>query len=407
MGTIFSIILAAATVLLSRMQGDGQPLPLPPAFGYFAFALAITLFLILAAAFASLQKAEQNLTPRILELFQKDHRISWIARGIILLTLLMLFLSYYPVPWPLPLSPLAAGIILLGITFDLLHGLVNKILNYLNPYPVAKMFTKVAEKSIHENREIDLCESLESLSEISLKSVSRSGSSLCNQCLDEMREIMRLFLDSTKTIANAGPDEQAQSRGITDKVSYTLFFFFDRLDMIYQKAISMGLTQICSSIVTLLGKVCIYAAQCDLSLVGYVVDNIGKFCIMAEKKKLPEISLRGTCTLTEASKTIVKEIPLAYMDLKDPFFSIINQLNEIGKEAFRQNKQSSIALLSAPFQDLKMLFQSPKVADHPDTPAILAEIERVMAEWTTLETVLRTIPPMMTTSVLEDKESGA
>lgn len=406
MGTIFSIILAALTLLLSQTQGGQEPHPLPPAFGYFAFALAITLLLVMAAAFASLQKAEQNLTPRILELFQKDHGVSWIARGIIILTLLMLFLSYYPLPWPMPISPLACGLILLGITFDLLHGLVNKILNYLNPYPVAKMFTKVAEKSIHANREIDLCESLESLSEIGLKSVSRSSSSLCNQCLDEMREIMRVFLDATKSIATVGPDEQAKARGITDKVSYTLFFFFDRLDMIYQKAISMGLTQICSSIVTLLGKICIYAAQCDLSLVGYVVDYIGKFCMLAEKKKLPEISLKGTCTLTEASKTIINEIPLTYMDLKDPFFSIIMQLNEIGKEAFRQNKQSSIALLSAPFQDLKILFQSPKVAEHPDTPVILAEIERVMAEWTTLETVLRTIPPMMTPPIFEDSKES-
>lgn len=394
MGTVFSIIIAALIMLLPQALGGQVSVPLPPAFGYFAVALAITQIFIMAAAFCPLQRAEQHITPRILELFHRDHWISWINYGIILLTLSMLVILFYPLPLPLP--PLVCGLILLGITLDLLYWLVRKIFNYLNPFPVAKMFTKEAEKSILQNREIDLCDSLESLSEISLKSVSRSSSSLCNQCLDEMREIMRLFLDSTKSLASVGPDVQAQAQGITDKVSYTLFFFFDRLDMIYKKATSLGLSQICSSIVTLLGKVSIYAARCDLSLVGYVVDYIGKFSIAAEKNKSPEIALKGTCTLVEASKTIINEINLTYMDLKDPFFSIINQLNEIGKEAFRQNKQSSIALLTVPFQDLKALFQSPKVADHPDTPTIMADIDRVMAEWTTLETVIRTIPPMMT-----------
>lgn len=399
MGTIFSIIIAALFLLLPQAEGGQELHLLPPIFGLFAFALVITQILVMAAAFIPMQKAEQHLTPRVLELFHKDHWIIWIQRGLILLTLLMLLLLFYPLPLPLP--PLVCGLILLGISLDLMHCLIKRIFNYLNPYPVAKMFTKTAEKSILDNREIDLCDSLESLSEISLKSVSRSSSSLCSQCLDEMREIMRLFLDAAKSLATVGPDEQAQSRGITDKVSYTLFFFFDRLDMIYKKATSMGLTQICSSIITLLGKVCIYAARCDLSLVGYVVDHIGKFSIAAEKNKTPEIALKGTCTLVEVSKTIINEINLNYMDLKDPFFSIITELNEIGKESFRQNKQNSIALLTVPFQDLKALFQSPKVTDHPDTPAILAEIDRVMAEWTTLETVMRTIPPIVTENSIE------
>lgn len=404
MGTLFSIIIAAVIMLIPHAQ-NGQSAPIPLIFGVFSLVFLVIQFFILGSAFLPMQKAEQHLTPRILDLFHKDHLISWINYGIIFLTLLMLVMIFYPIPFPFP--PLIAGIVILGMTFDLLYLLVRKIFNYLNPYPLSQMFTKAADKSILQNREIDLCESLESLSEISLKSVSRSSSSLCNHCLDEMREIMRLFLDSMKSIVTGAPDTQAQSRGITDKVSFTLFFFFDRIEMIYQKALSLGLTQICSSIVTLLGKVCFYAANCDLSLVGYVVDYIGKFSISAIKHKVPDIGLKGTCTLIESSKKIINEVNLNYMDLKDPFFSVINQLNEIGRESFRQNKQTSITLLSVPFQDLKVLFQSPKVANHMDAPAILAEIDRVMAEWSTLETVMRTIPPIVTEDSLGgNKESN-
>lgn len=400
MGTIISLIIAAVIMFLFPPQGIQESATLPPIFGYFALALFLAQVFVTAFAFLPLQRAEQHLTPRILELFQKDRRIARITLGITLLTMLMLFFSYYP--FQLPLPSLICGLILTGVALDLLHSLIKKILNYLNPYPVARMFTEAARNSILQSREIDLCDSLESLSEIGLKSVSRSSSSLCSECLDEMREIMRLFLGSTKSIATGGPDKQAEDKGITDKVSYTLFFFFDRLELIYQKAASIGLTQICSSIITLLGKVCIYAARCDLSLVGYVVDYIGKFSILAEKNKKPDIALKGTCTLIEISRMIIDEISLTYMDLKDPFFAIIHQLDEIGKEAFRQNKQSVIPLLTAPFQDLKRLFQSPKVGDHPDTPVILAEIDRVSAEWSTLETVMRTLPPLMTESSIKD-----
>ena len=152
----------------------------------------------------------------------------------------------------------------------------------------------------------------------------------------------------------------------------------------------------------LLGKVSLYAARCDLSLVSYGIRFIGKFSKNAEEKGFSDISLKGTCTLLEVSKTIVNEIPLAYMDLKDPFFSTVAQLDDIAKEAFRKNKDIPIKILIEPFHDLEKLFQSPKVATHPDTPIVIKEIQRVTTEWETLDAVMRTFPPM----ILEDTAEG-
>ena len=245
-------------------------------------------------------------------------------------------------------------------------------------------------------RETDLCDSLESLSETSLKSLDRSSASLCTQGLDEMREIMRMFLAGSKSIALSGTDTQAKDSGITDKISYTLFYFFNRIEIIFQKALGLNFPQVCSSIITILGKVVLYAAKCDLSLAGYPIHFIGQFSKLAEQKGNSELALKGSCTLVEVARQIIEDVDLKYMDLKDPFFTLITQLDEIAKETFKYNQESNITFLSAPFYDLKKLFQSPKVASHPDTPIILGDIDRVIAEWNTLDVVLHTVPPAIT-----------
>lgn len=398
MGTFFAILIVIVTSLISYIHYGSWELPwdfptYPIFFGTLFFLVVICELGILTISALSLQKAEQNLTPRILNLFQEDSQIAWIHRGLLFITLSLIALLFYP--RPLPVSPFVFALVGFGISFDLLHHLIHRIYTYLNPYKISNIFTNAAEKSIFQNRETDLCDSLDSLSEISLKALTLSSPSLCNQTLDEMREILRVFLNESKSIAVSGQDVQAQARGITDKVSYTLFYFLDRLEIIYKKALESGFTHVCSFIIMLLGKICLYAARCDLSLVSPSIRFIGKFSKEAEEKGFPDISLKGTCTLLEVSKTIVNEIPLTYMDLKDPFLSVIAQLDEMAKTAFRKNKDIPIQILIEPFKDLNNLFQSPKVATHPDTHLVTKEIERVISEWETLDSVMRTFPPKM------------
>lgn len=403
MGTLTGIILAliaSAITYLHREPLNYAALPLT--LGFFFFVLVLCHIYILASAFLPLQRAELDLTPRVFELFRKDRTIKWIHRGIIALALIMLFLLFAPIT--LPFNPFILAIVILGVTFDLIHYLINRIFKYLNPYKVAEMFTASAKESILKMRETDLCDYLEALSETSLKSLERSSASLCNQSLDEMREIMRLFLDGSKSIALSGTDSQANASGITDRISYTLFYFFNRIEIIYQKALDLNFSHVCSSMITLLGKIVLYAAKCDLSLAAYPIHMIGKLCKHAEQKGESEIALKGSCTLVEVAKKIIEEVDLKYMDLKDPFFTLITQLDEIGKEAFKQHRESNITFLTAPFYDLKNLLQSPNVSSHPDAPVITADIDRVIAEWNTLDVVLHTIPPAITEGILPETE---
>lgn len=406
-GTILSIIIAIAIYFIAPIK---EHAPLLNVMAPFLLATPL-LFLFLqvmtlAMAFAPLQKAEQNLTPRILELFKKDSPLKLINAGLVLFTLFSFFIAldalYLDI---LPKNILILiWIVTLGVGIDLIHKHISRIFSYLNPFSVVKLFTHAGRVSISQDRELDLCDSIESLSEVGVKSLHRSSTSLCNNTIDEMREIIRIFLTSSASIAHETQDKQSKEMGITDKVSYTLFYFFGRIELLFQKALEQNLETVCSNIISTLGKVILYAAKYDLSLVSFPVHQLGKFTRKAQDQKMPDMGLKGTCTLLEIAKAIVNEIDLTYMELQDPFFSIITQLDEIAKETFRLDKSSNIKLLTQPFRDLKDLFLSEKLQQHQDSAVIIGDIDRVMAEWDALEMVLRTIPPIP--NIPEEQTSG-
>lgn len=396
-GTSIAFIIALIGVLIPAFFGSVsennsliRQLLLIPLFSVFVQMIFFGFTL------SPFQKVEKNFSPRILELFKQDHWMTLINGGLIFVALLSILCSFnIEVLQRLhPLTPLIALLFLVGISFDLLHFLFKRVLGYLNPFAAAKMLTKAAEKSIELDRGGDLCNWTEALSEVAVKSLHLSSSSLCTQAVDEIREVLSLFLQASKSLAHENVDKQSQELGIKDKVSYTLFFFLDRMEMIYKKALELKIEPVCSTIVTTLGKMTIDAAKCDLSLTSAPVHSIGKFCCQAEKSGLPDVALKGSCTLFEVARTIVNEIDLTYLELQEPFHSIILQLDEIAKETFRQDKNSNIKFLTQSLQDLKSLFQSEKMSAHQDTSAIMDDLNRCLAEWETLEVIMRTIPPI-------------
>jgi len=400
--TLIAIVVAALTVLFSLNENFKEDPLTTNTLTIVPILLLFSLVFIWSMAFYTFQRAEQNLTPRVLQLVKQDRRLKFYAAGIIFASLLAFFINLNPtvlehftyiphfttVPW------IALWLILIGIAFDFTYLTIKRIYDYISPFSVLTFFTQAAKQSVSNDREIDLCNWIESLSEISVKSLNRFSSSLCVQSVNEMRDVLRMFLDSSKSIAHETQDKQSLSEGITDKVSYTLFYFLDRFSLIYHKALEKQVEPVCSSIVTTLGKVVVDAANCDLSLVSHPVRFIGEFCRDAEEQKMKEVPIKGSITLVEASRAIINSVDYTYQDLIDPFTSVITQLNETAKESFRLNKNQNIKMLIQPLVDLRTIFQSEKLASHRDTPAIQAGINNVLAEWETLETVLRTMPPI-------------
>ena len=90
----------------------------------------------------------------------------------------------------------------------------------------------------------------------------------------------------------------------------------------------------------------------------------------------------------------MNDIDIKYLEIRDPYLSIINGLEVLAKGTFKRDKTTNIAILMQPFKDLKVLFQSEKAKEHQDTPVIMQNIDRVLGEFEALQMVMNTIPPI-------------
>lgn len=396
-GVILSIIFA---VFVLFNHSPVETVPNNHFIGAIITAIAIIVFFLYCMTilwcFSPLQKIEQNSTPRLFSLLKKD---KYILGAYFWITFFLLFSFTLTVDAMLfsnlqKNTLLALWIVGLGITIDVYHVLFKRLMSYLNPFDNVQLFTQMAFESIQNDKEIDLIESIDSLTEISIKSLNKLGPSLCSQSLQEMQSIVKQFLSASKSIGHIEADAASKQLGINDRISYTLFYVLDKVALINDEAVQKRFEQVSTTAITVLGKIAINCAKLDLTLVSSPVHFITRCAKVAMNKGMNEIGVKTTITLIEVSKAIIEEVDYTYGDLKDPFFSITNAMEEIAKDTFLRDKSINLKLIIQPFVDLKNLFKNPKVANHQDTPIILQNIDRVLNEYASLELVMRTIPPI-------------
>ena len=97
--------------------------------------------------------------------------------------------------------------------------------------------------------------------------------------------------------------------------------------------------------------------------------------------------------LLEVAKKILTEVNITYLEIRDTFFTLISQLEDISKETFRQNRDID-AGLEYPLLELRALFEPRRWPKHGDTLVILKTLGRVTGEFDALGMVLRTVPPI-------------
>jgi len=394
-GTIFSIFIAGFVWLHLHSQEISANIN---GIGFLMIAVAIPFLFVIPLgtvfAWGPLQRAEQNSTPRLLDMFRKDGHIRLATIWLIIFPLATFALAIDIISIHILSSTLvfAIWLVALGVSIDASYHFILRVMSYLNPLDVVKMFTQRAKECVQNEREIDLCDWIDAISEVALKAIQRHSMSITQLALSEEQQIARLFLEASKSISHHEQDKQTKEFGITDKVSYTMFFLYQRLDSVFESALKNKLETTCSYLFTILGKIAIDAAKYDVSMASPPLRFLGKFAKKAQDEGFEEATLTASCVLLEVAKVLVNEIDISYFDIKDPFLSIINGLELITKDAFRRDKTTDISLLKQPFQDLKVLFESEKVKQHQDTPVIVQNIDRVLGEFEALQMVMNTLP---------------
>lgn len=399
LGTLLTVIVAIILYTTGAIQQITLDSPL-----FASIIVGIPLIMLFFSSLGwiyswlPLQQAEQHLTSRVLDLFSKDTSLRF-TRGFFILFLLLSFLISLDIWFShlfIPTILLLVWFVLLGMSIDVLNYQFRRITSYIDPFRMVGIFTRQAQVSIQNDNDRELCDGIDALAEVGVRAAERTNISLANNVCNELQRIGRIFFESSKSIGHAETDVKVP--GGADEVSYTLIFLMQRLEMINNKAAENRLETVCSNISTTIGKIILAAAKCDISLISYPIRCLGKFAIFAESKGLLDVGTRATLTLLAVAKGVVSENDVTYAELQEPFVSLVVQMQEIAKEMFRRDKTISIKLLMQPFRDLKDLFMSEKMANHPDTPAILRSIDGAITEFETLESVMKTLPSIPITA---------
>lgn len=343
-----------------------------------------------------LQRAEHHTTPRLLEMFKKDPRLGFIHLGLTVLPLTAIAIGLDVTILHVISSAYLVGFwfLLVGVCVDLLIEFLRRILGYLNPFAATKLFREAAVRSIQNNKENDLYDWIDALSEVGNRALDQGGSSLCIEATNELSETLKVFLATSKGIGHIDQEQLSSPSAIDDKITFTLFYLFQRLEVIFNHALEKKSEPACSNVLSVLGKLTIESAKYDMSLASFPLQYIGKLSLQAHQQKLQDIGLKATCLYIEVAKALLTEVNISYQELQEPFFIMIHHMDALAKESFKQNKEIPIRALTQPFYDLKALFSEAPASTHQDAPVIIADIDRVIAEFDALELVLRTIPPL-------------
>ena len=121
-----------------------------------------------------LQEAIGYSTPRLIELFSRDRRIFFSNVIVLLFSMVCFFYAFEPTFFHSISSSFLFGIwlILLGITLDFLLISMMRTVRYFNPFALSKIFVEEAKKSIAEEKDTELCDWIDSLTEIAGKAIN-------------------------------------------------------------------------------------------------------------------------------------------------------------------------------------------------------------------------------------------
>lgn len=390
--TLFSVFIAGILVIFPTIFNISNNLMfaavLMAGVGTVMWALTSlirTLFLI--------PLRSQTSSSRTIEFFRKDSLTTvrdWFLFFFGFLSYVFaIYLIYADLPFKIEVF--ALWIILLGLAIDFTRENNGRAIKFLDPFHFITILQDKAKYAIQQDNNELLWTAMDDLAEVALNGIEHEKMGVTLAALNGVEPTLKLFFSSSKSVGRLNEGTTNEKTG-KDETQYTLFYQLQRLQYLYERALQKRLEPILSRIIVIFGKIIVASAELDLSLIPIPVNFIGKFGLRALQSNMDELALLASGTLIEVSKTIISTVDLTYIELVEPFQSVINSLDMIAKATFKKDKNINIKMLIQPLQELKALFGIEKIANHRDTPAVVQNIDRVLAEYEALEQVMRSIP---------------
>ncbi len=350
------------------------------------FPLAV-FYLMSSLLTGALQRSEKTSSPRAIELVTQNSWMKGINYAIFILPIITIALagnygSFNALAFCL-------WLVVFGISLDLLFAAKKIFWGSINPFSYVAAVQKQAKSALHHNRQTEIPQWIDALAEQANKSLAAGAVALGAESLNGLQGIISSFCDSSKgRLLNKGSGDEALA-----EISYTISFFCQRVEAIFQKALEKHSEPMASQAIVLLGKTAIFAAKCDPGMALEPLHLLGKLALDAQSKGYEEIAIKSAITLQQVGMAFTSDINLFSLPLQEIFLSIIKSMEALSKNTFKKDKNTSLELLSTPFRQLKGQFiKEEQIVQHPDASVILQELDRVIGEFEALGLILTNMP---------------
>lgn len=366
----------------------------------FAIFFPLSALLSYTLILPPLQRGEQNVTPRLIELLSRDSKLIYGMRFLLLLPIALIGVLLLPVK-----ESFLFAVVLIGLGLDLLYLHSCRLTTYLNPFRMVDFLVGAGERFISQSRDAELCELIESTTEVAIKSVDRHQSALANRAIDGLEKMGGKFLTQKKNFAHPPQNVELQLQGIKDTLSYVILFLLEHLEEIQERALDEKLSLIASHVVTTFAKLAIYASKIDPSLAALALHFVNKTSLKAAQRGFYDSGIKATVGLLELAKAIAMSKDLLRQDLKSTMIPLIAGLEALAKELFKQNKNTEMQVLTSPFHELARLISQEPFQGHQDAPYLIQQINRILGDFQALEAILKAMPPLPKLNLEEEKTS--
>lgn len=372
MATIISIIFAILFTLYLEASTVVGYLPIISLVTGTLFVLITPL--IKGFTLLSLQAATVETSSQIMRLVRKDPllimaSLIWISFAIFSFFVAVFSTNWLFIPWA----------IWFGVSLDVIYFYAWRITGYLDPEHLIGIFLRNGYGQFSEDQHQELCTTFGGLAEISLKGVYQRSLPLSIDSIVASEILAEQYLRGKAKGGDAA------------NVSYTLGFMLHRFQMIFDLAVEDRTEPLANQVVLSTSKLIMAVSHYDPALSSLPLHFLENFVQKARDHELREVVLNSSIVLFEVARSMLMDADLREKDIGIPLVGIIEQMENLSKEEFKEDKTTPISLLTEPFRDLKSLIQD-ELPSFASSPRVVAELDRVLVEFQALESVLQTVP---------------
>ena len=360
---------------------------------FFVLGIGALFLLIASIAYSKLPtlalRSQKQLLSTSFELFQTPF---WKGVRYFLFFFPFLSLVIATIDWQnYSLYVFILWLILFGIAVDALYFSLHQSTALSNPNTILKQISESTKREMDVENTSAICQNFDTYTELALKALHTKGIVFCRDAIDELRGYSESYfkMAARKKMALGASLKES---GFVDQVNYSVIYLFQNLELLFHDALTGSYETLASEIVIDAGKIALYAARADVTWGIIPIHKIGKFALMARREGMKEVVIKSSITLQRIAEAFLSDAEILRQDIKELMNTLIGRLDEITKEMFRQDKSTKIAVMTKPFKEIEELLKQDKFSNRDDTPLILIEISRILAEYEALEKVMGAIP---------------